>query len=543
MLRISHMLAFAALAVAPLFLGGCLKKYDPDKLAGGVWNPNLAVPIAYSRFDVYDILDRAEENDLVVIDPMTGLLALRYEGQAFSFSASEVLQLPDFAYSNSFSGGLDFGFPVFPSFNGQMSESVSESIDYETENGEGLYDILLAGGQLNIDVSTDLQHDVALQLEFPYITVNGAPLVIDVNLPFTGGTSSSSAQTNLTNAFIDFTDGGTTTNAIAVNITATLNGTGNPIVGTENIDVDLSLNGLSFALARGYVGQQTVALDGDSILIAIFQNSIEGYFELVNPRLQLRVMNSFGFPVALDVTQLQTVNTSNGMVYPLTGYPNPTLIGAPLLPGDSLITTLEFNSQNTSNISNIITPVPKYLHFAVEGGSNPNGEADAPNFIAANSQLRVDATLEMPLQGFAYGFVVRDTLEFTFDEDIEEVDWVMIRLYAKNGFPVDLSGQLYLADANYTLIDTLITAEQQVLQAGLTNASGKVVNPTEKTTDIFIPRERIDNLLDAAYLIFVAETNTLNGSNSQVVGIYDSNFLELRLGLQVQGRINVSSGS
>ncbi len=540
---VSPKLALAALLALPFLFGGCLKKYDPDKLTDGVWNPNLAVPIAYSRFDVYDILDRAEENDLVVIDPQTGLLALRYEGQAFSFSASEVLDLPDFAYSKSFSGGLDFGFPVFPTFNGQMTEAVSESIDYETENGESLYDILLAGGQLNIDVSTDLQHDIVLQIEFPYITVNGAPLVIDVNLPYTGGTSSSSTQTNLTNAFIDFTDGGTTTNAIAVNITATLDGTGNPIVGNENIDFDLSLNGLSFALARGYVGQQTVALDGDSILIAIFQNSIDGYFELVNPRLELRVMNSFGFPVELDITQLRTVNTDDGSEFPLTGYPNPTLIGGPNVVGDSVVSILEFNSQNTANIANIITPVPKYLHFAVAGSSNPNGEADAPNFISANSQLRVDATLEMPLEGFAYGFVVRDTVEFTFDENIEEVDWVMIRLYAKNGFPVDLSGQLYLADASYNLIDTLITAEQQVLLAGLTNSIGKVVNPTEQTTDIFIPRERIDNLLDAAHLIFVAESNTLNSTSGQVVGIYDTDFLEVRLGLQVQGRINVSSGS
>lgn len=539
----SPKLVSIALFLAALLSSGCLKKYDPDKLADGLWNPNLAVPIAYSRFDVYDILDRADENDLVVIDPTTGLLALRYEGQAFSFEAAEVLQLPDLNYSNSFSADVDFGFPIIPSFNSQMSESVSESIDYQTENGEGIYDILLSGGELTIDISTNLQHDLLLQLEFPYITVNGSPLVIDLDLPYGGSPSSASSQNDLTGAFIDFTDGGITTNAVAVNITASLTGTGNPIVGNENIDVDLNLSGLSFALARGYIGQQTVALDGDSILIAIFQNSSDGYFELINPRLELRVMNSFGFPVELDITQMQTIDTQDGTVFPLTGYPNPTVIGAPTIVGDSLVTVLEFNNQNTSNISSIITPVPKYLQFAVEGSSNPNGAEDAPNFVAANSQLRVDATLEMPLEGFAYGFLLRDTVEFTFDEPIDEVEWAMIRLYAKNGFPVDLSGQLYLANANYSIIDTLITSEQQVLQAGLTNSVGKVVSPTEKTTDIFIPRERINKLFDAAYLIFVAESNTLNGTSGEVVGIYESDFLELRLGLQVQGRINVSSGS
>jgi hypothetical protein len=530
----SYILLFSA---AVLSFSACVRKYDPDRLASGSWDPNLAVPLAFSHFTVYDILDRADSNDLVVIDPNTGLLALIYTGQAFSFSARDVLELPDFAFAAQYSAG-EFGFPVIPNFNQNLSGGSSESFNYTPDGGGELYTLTLDAGELSIELETDLQHDLDVQLTFPYITIGGLPLAVNLPLVHTGmPTSAASAQIDLTNYLIDFTAGGGTNNTLEYTVEVAISGNGNPINGSESLDVNVSLNGLLFNLVTGDFGQRVVGLDGDSILLAIFQNVSDGYFELNDPRLYLDVTNSFGFPVEVDITDLRTVNTIDGAVYPLTGFPNPTNVGYPILPGDSASTTLLFNSSNTSNITNVITPVPKYLHFAFQGTSNPAGQAENPNFITADSRLRIDARLELPLQGFAYGFMVVDTVEFTFDEALDEVEWVKIRLNATNGFPVDLHAEILLADADYNIIETLLTDEQAVLVSGLIDADGRVIAPTQKITDILIPREQIDMLYDAAYLIIRAEANTLNGTNGEVVGIYDDNYIDLRLGMQVQGRI------
>jgi hypothetical protein len=530
----SYILLFSA---AVLSFSACVRKYDPDRLASGSWDPNLAVPLAFSHFTVYDILDRADSNDLVVIDPNTGLLALIYTGQAFSFSARDVLELPDFAFAAQYSAG-EFGFPVIPNFNQNLSGGSSESFNYTPDGGGELYTLTLDAGELSIELETDLQHDLDVQLTFPYITIGGLPLAVNLPLVHTGmPTSAASAQIDLTNYLIDFTAGGGTNNTLEYTVEVAISGNGNPINGSESLDVNVSLNGLLFNLVTGDFGQRVVGLDGDSILLAIFQNVSDGYFELNDPRLYLDVTNSFGFPVEVDISDLRTVNTIDGAVYPLTGFPNPTNVGYPILPGDSASTTLLFNSSNTSNITNVITPVPKYLHFAFQGTSNPAGQAENPNFITADSRLRIDARLELPLQGFAYGFMVVDTVEFTFDEALDEVEWVKIRLNATNGFPVDLHAEILLADADYNIIETLLTDEQAVLVSGLIDADGRVIAPTQKITDILIPREQIDMLYDAAYLIIRAEANTLNGTNGEVVGIYEDNYIDLRLGMQVQGRI------
>ncbi len=512
---------------------GCRKKYDPDKFASGSWDPNLAVPIAYSNFGVHDILDRAEAEDLFVIDPESGLLALVYTGEAFSFAANEVLQLAPQNFSASFTAS-DFNFPILPSFNEQAEGSVDETFSFAAPNGEELYSIELSSGLLTLSAETSVQHPIELTFSFPYITQFGVPLEITLPIP---PASSASVDVDLADYLLDFTGGGGDPNTISAEITASISGNGNPINGNENISASIGISNLQFAIATGDFGQQSVGADGDSILIAIFQNAEQGYFELTNPRLMLDITNSFGFPTEVDITTLETVDTDNGQTYPMTGYPNPVLIGHPNTPGDSVLTTLVFDAENTSNISNIITPVPKYLNFEFQGTSNPAGQAAIPNFITGDSRLKINARLELPLEGFAYGFVVRDTIEFDFAETVEEVEWVKIRINALNGFPVDLSSQVYLADADFNIIDTLLTSNDQVLQSGQVNAIGRVVTPTQKITDVLIPRDRIDMLYDAAHLIIVAESNTLNGSSGEIIGLYDDNFIELRLGLQVQARL------
>ena len=69
---------------ALIFFASSCKKLEFDKIAQTAWNPNLAIPLAYADFGVYDILARQDSTDLVVIDPSTGAIALVYKGEIAS---------------------------------------------------------------------------------------------------------------------------------------------------------------------------------------------------------------------------------------------------------------------------------------------------------------------------------------------------------------------------------------------------------------------------------------------------------------------------
>lgn len=536
-MRFKLILTYALVIGGLVTFPSCLKKYDLDRLASDSWDPNLAVPLAYSSFTVYDILAETEDDDLVIIDPESGLLALMYEGRAYSFGAAEILALPDVSFSESLSAGSDLEVPVIPSF--VLSHSAEESYTYSYDfEGASIEDLLLQSGTLTLSLSTTLQHDLSIDLTLPYTTLSGTPLTATLDLPYSGGGSSNgSIDIDLSGYLFDFTAGGMAENSIEVTFNFSVSGTGNPVNGNESVDVSLALNNLAFERVSGDFGQRTVGIDGDSILIRIFNNMEDGYFELVDPKLRLNIVNSFGFPVEIDLTNLESIDANTGEVFPLTGYPNPIDVNYPTLLGDSAQTELLFDNSNTSNITSIITPAPKYLGFDFEASSNPDGAPLVPNFMTSESELRVDATLEMGLEGFAYGFQFRDTVEFSFDESVEEVEWVKIRINTNNGFPVDISPQVYLVDANYALIDSLLPPEELVLQSGLVDASGRVTTPTQKITDILFSKERVPNLLDAAHLIIVARGNTRNGTQEEIVRIYDDYSIDLRLGMQVQGSV------
>lgn len=517
----------------------CTKKYDKDKFASNSWNPNLAVPLVYSKFTPEDIVARTNSEELIVVQPETGLLALVYSGQALSFNANEILDLPNRIFTSNFSAQADFNLPIALNFSSSAQSFVSRSFVYDFEADQQIQEVFLSSGILEITASSTIQHNLSLTISFPDFTANGQILSITIPLDFQNTIPSVNSNTiDLSDYLLDFSAFSQGFNEFSVNFNVEIEGTGNPITGQEGLEVNFEFSQLNFHYAKGYIGQPIVGLDEDSILIKLFQNTVDGYFELTNPRLKLNIQNSFGFPVEVDVLELKTINVNSGQSFPMAGFPNPTTVNFPTAMGQIAETQLVFDRDNTSNIINIITPTPKYLNFAFEGRANPQGNTGIPNFIQKESLLQIDADIELTLEGFAYGFQFLDTATFSVEENIEEIEWLKLRLITNNAFPVNLNAQLYLADNQMQILDTLIAEDNRVLQSGQVNENGRIIAPSENVIDILIEDNRINNILNASYLILQAEAKTLNGVQQEIVKIHEDNFLEFRVGMQVQLKID-----
>lgn len=516
-----------------------IDEYDLTKISKTSWNPNIAIPLAKAEFGVYDILAQTDSTDLVVIDGTSGEIALVYRGEVFSFVAEDIIELPNVQTQLNIDMA-DFSLVAVPSFNNTANFQYQDIFNFPTSNGVEFHTITFKGGQLNLQLSTDIKHDLTIEISFPALIKNGIPLVETIQLVYANSIPQTAiASIDLTGVVGDFTNNGTTVNQLIGDYDITITGTGEEITANENIQTEIQFFNLKYRNATGYFGQQSLGADQDSILLKIFTSSTTGYFELTNPKIKLEMFNSFGFPIDVSLTNLKTVDANTGISYPLTGYANPISIPAPANFGEFETASIEFNNSNTTNLSTIITPVPKYFYFEAEGTSNPTGPTSVLNFIEDTSQFKVNAELELPLEGFAYGFALTDTFEFDFNENIEEIHSVLFRFYTVNGFPVDLSANMVFVDSLYQPLLNITNGDELFLDAAETNVSGTVISSTEKVTDLTVFQSNFNALSNSKHIIVTAKAQTLNGPNHEVVKFFDFYKLSIKIGMQVQGNIKL----
>lgn len=516
-----------------------LSKYsDPSLIAPSSWDPQFAVPIAFADFGIYDIMAQTDSSDIVIIDKNSGEIALVYKGEVVSVKAEDIISLPNITEQITISS-TDLGLPSVPSFSSNISLQSNQATLFPVANGLEFHTVEFKSGMISVAFSSDLKHDITIDITFPYMLKNGLPLTTTLVGIYGGGTVIANGTIDLTDVTGNFTNAGLTVNTLVVDVHTNINGTGQEIIGSESIVLEASISSPAYRNATGYFGQHDLGDYADSILIKIFNTSTQGYFELVNPKIRLEMINSFGFPVQIALNNLQSINVNTGTVLPLVGFTNPLEIESPTILGESKTTVLELNNSNTTNISSVISPAPKYFYFEVAGTANPNGPSGNLNFVEDTSRFKINAELELPLEGFAYGFEVTDTVGFSFNEDVSQIESIAFRLIVDNGFPIDLDANITFVDANYQPLFSLTDGFSLVVASGEINTDGEVITKTKKITDLEANSSEILLLENAKYIFLNAQMKTTNGTNSEVIKILDYYKIGLHLGMNVKLNVNI----
>lgn len=510
------------------------KKYDLSKVSNEAWNPNLAVPLAKGEFDVYDILAKKDTGDLIVISG-DGALALSYTTDKVVVSAQDIASLPDQTF-NFNQNAAGYGIPTVPTFSATQTFNYNDVVSLANAGGAELYDIDFKSGMLTLSASTTLLHSVKFTINFPDLTESGTPVTRVINLVSTGGIPpAGSATVNLNNGFLDLTNGPNGYNDLKVNVTIEVTGNGNPILGTESINVGANLSGMNFDLVQGYFGNINLFSLLDTVDIKLFNNTTSGNFQITNPSIDLKFFNSFGLPAQVGINSIKTKETGSGTEYPLTGIPTPfNLNGAPS-PGQTATSTLSLNTSNTGNMNTIISPTPKILIYDLDGQANPAGPA--VNFVKDDSELSVEGTINLPLEGFATGFLFKDTVEASTSFDPEFVESVLLRLNTINGFPIEANVRILLADENYAILKDLTNGLQNIIAAAPVNSSGRATTMVQKINDYTLNSTEVPLLKDMKYIIFEVSSQTYQGNLGTVVKFYDDYKFNIRIGMQVQAKV------
>ncbi|MES2567958.1 MAG: hypothetical protein V4565_13880 [Bacteroidota bacterium] len=537
------------LIIAVVTFNSCVKKnIDMDNMADQQWTPELAIPLVNSSFTIRDILLETDKNGQIQVDG-TGFCTLVYKGNLFSVKGTDLIPLTNNNVNTNYNltAGDAVALNTLPT-GSTYTMNFNTMVNYSTGNASVQIDELtLKTCDFNISVNSTFKQSSLLTISIPNAKKGGIPFLQTIAIPASsGGNINVNQYVDLSNYIFDMTNGGTTTNQFLVNYKIVATKTSAVSTVAESFQISQTFSNQSFSLIKGDVGQQSIGANIDTVAISIFKNVVPGGgdFRINYATIDFTVDNSYGIPIRLNNIQLFPYGP--GQTFPYSSVPLPSAynnldINAPVVVGASAITTpTTIGGPSATQLNAIINSKPKSFIYNVASQTNPNGTPSASqrNFITDQSQFKVDMELKMPLYGGAWDFIFRDTIPFDFGEQTSDnINTMLFRVYANNGFPFDVSMNLDFVDTNYVVMQTLAQGAlyADVIKSAPIDGNGIVIGKTEKTNDFTLSKAQINNLKTVKHIIVRAIGSTTNYGASDIK-IYDHYRLDIRMG--VKGEFN-----
>ena len=163
------------------------------------------------------------------------------------------------------------------------------------------------------------------------------------------------------------------------------------------------------------------------------------------------------------------------------------------------------------------------------------------NFVLSSSEISVATEITLPLEGYAGGWQMGDTIPFDFKVDElfssqTEISEAVIKFVTTNGWPLEVTFTLKLLDSAYNELSS-IADSTLVIQSGTLDLNGRVESSTITITELACDEGCVNNLNETKHVILLVTAGTVDYNNQQPVKIYNDYKLGLSMALLVSGRI------
>ena len=539
---------FYIIAIFLLFLT-CKKREKLDLSTIQTYH-HLAIPLVNAQIGIEELLKK-DTGGLVTTNPQTGEILLAYESSAMSIDASEIIDIIDQTFSASIPAGPTSIIPVGSS----IDTTITFNQSFVVPNGEELDSIDFSSGVLDYSITNNLRHEVEVTIKIPSLVSKLLPItysdfttVDSIGHP-TGNIKT--GQTALSNYIFDLTKGNLGYNQIAVEFIVKIKGSGASVTSAEDLNIVLSMNGLEFARIDGDIKYQKFDLGSSPVTLSIFNISDGAFdFSLTNPKIEHTIVNSFGFSANMGMDSMYYEDLSgikiDDIKYDSTGL-SPKIapfyfpsIQQPINAFDSA-TTIIFMDNTNSSISSLINATPKTIISKPFVEVNLAPTASNNNYILSSSKISVSTEITLPLEGYAEGWIMRDTIPFNAKVDElfsseTSIDSAIIKFTTTNYFPLDVKIDLILLDSTSTTIDTIADSEL-IIASGVIDANGKITTAQAVPTKLPCDGTCVDNLNNTRFIILRLSIGTTGVSSQESVKIYDDYKIELDIALLISGRM------
>jgi hypothetical protein len=415
------------------------------------------------------------------------------------------------------------------------------NLSFTAPAGVRITELALSQGQLNYSITSAVPEPLSIVLQFPSGSVGGQMLQQTIpltpGLPATGSVSFQGAVLNLASNLSH------PYNELPIRYSATLLSTGQLVTldSASGVAMSFTLANVEFAHAKGFFGQQSVAIPSDTLSLDLdFVNRLGGSVVFAEPKVQLAITNSLGLPITLDLN-VASYGLS-GAAHPL-GIP-PTLLPYPLTAnqfGQTVQDTLTFDKSNTSIVDFLTLPKQRFTYGGQVMINADTLATGVENFVTGTSAISADVLMELPFYFTAQGLGLTDSIDL--GTSLRALDTVVNQL----GLQLETTTTLPL---NTTLSLTLFDDAGQVVfsdqlallvSGQLDAATGLVVAPSTNTAVLVVDASQVPSFARGRWLQLTAElgTGTAAGSSGHPVKLLSDAQLLVRLGLMLDFNIEV----
>jgi hypothetical protein len=519
---------------------GCIKeKIDLNKGGNSSISPQLAGALIYSSITIKDIMNNTNKNGQLTTDS-TGFITLVYKGNLFSLKAADVVTIPaqtPVTDNATLSAANVVALNALP-MGSTITFSDSSLVNFQTGGGTQVDILNCKTATLVLNLNYTIKDNAVIKITIPGATLGGVAFTQTIPVTYAGSPVNITTNCVLDGYKIDMTNGNTTHDVIKIKYDIIITkSTNTPSTVGDGASFTETFNNVTYNSIIGYLGQQFLSPNTDTIPITIFKNSIIGggaTFTIVNPLIKVFLTNSYGLPISAHFNTFEGYSPGQPTTA-ITGAPNPIPIPVPATIGQSAVDSFKLDNSN-SNIVSLINNFPKNVIYNVSSQSNPLGPVYS-NFITDTSQFKIDMEIDLPLYGSVKNFTFQDTIAYSFDTTIfplQNIKSITLRAYINNGFPIDVGMRLAFVDSVYNVIDELINPQYQlVMPSASIGANGMVTTPTPSSHDFTIPSSVIPQLNKVRHILIAAQANTINNGNTNVK-IYDFYYIDVKIGVNVQ---------
>ncbi len=469
--------------------------FDIDNVDFG--DPEIGVPLVNSTFFIGD-LGANPDNNTEVISDAEGRVTLRYSDNIPPVSITEVFPPVDNSVAIT-TNPQNFGVPFYDIViqNGDFKAS---SLAFEITNPEN------EGLIVTISISGLVDHNNdSFSRSF----------ILQANERFV------SDDIDLSDWSIETPQSGT----LELTYFAFLNGT------TVDIpDLTLNFKRLEFSYVDGLFNNAALPTTEDLIDIAFFDSWVSGGLNLADPRLVFEVNNSMGIPAELRLNFANITNIQ-GETFELVydqlnqgiafNYPQINQVG------ESVSTTVEINGSN-SNAVDLFNLKPSMIDYDLDLFINPQG--NIPGFYTDESEIAVDAIIELPLNMRANDLILQDTIGFNeieFD-DIEGTGELKLSLI--NAFPIGVGINLDFLDAQGETLFSLVPQDEWVSVSANTDARLAVEDLEAQISCIPILEEDVLKIPLVSNVLTRVLITTTEDFQDDFVWVLDHHGVDIKLG-------------
>jgi len=499
--------------IAIFMLWGC-KGIDDFSNASLEFDGDYATALFNANIGIDDVVGELDSATTVELDA-DGLLHLIYRGNFTQRNSNDV-------FAN---------IPLIPVV---ISDTVTP-FPYNGGTDMQLTLVILKTPTIGFTCQSPFTEDINLEISFPDVIdpLTGEVFVYSTVIPYDGAAPSPGAGIIDMSGLHIIPVNGSGDGTIVYNATLP-DGT-----RVELDDFLMLYQNFQASYLEGYLGNEPYDLPRDTIEIDFFENWIAGGVVFEEPKIEIEIENSFGFPVRSIFNTMEvwnkdgsTISLESNVLTDGIDFNYPTLTEV----GESKFTYFTMDNSN-SNIQDLFGNRPIALDYDLDALANPDADQSIVGFATDSSFFTVFVFVDMPVIANTDMFTIRTDVETEeLGEDYEFADYVTLKIVSDNNIPVDLALQMYFEDANGVVLDSLfdlplnqLLPDQAIIKAAGVDADGNSNSTTHHEIEIDLPREKFEAFSNMANLGLIT---IMDNAPGQFVRFNEQDDLNLKVGVR-----------